>query len=66
MSKNEKEINFTLVEGQNIEVEFNKEMVIEDIQAQEENNIELLEQDNFNEDSIEEMNDSSTEIEVLE
>ena len=43
------------MEEQIIEVEYNKEMVEEDKKAFEENNTELIEQDTFNKDTIEDL-----------
>lgn len=42
-------------ENQVVEVDYNKEMVVEDQKATEENNQEMLEQDTFNEDGIDEL-----------
>lgn len=45
-----------------IEVEYDEEMVQEDIKAQEENNEELILQDEFNADEVEEMLGEGAEI----
>lgn len=45
-----------------IEVEYNKEMVEEDIKAQSENNDEVILQDSFNTDEVEEMLGEGAEI----
>ena len=54
--KANKEYNtFTLAEGQVVEVEFDSQMVVDDIIATQENNTEEIVQDTFNTDSLEEM-----------
>lgn len=45
-----------------IEVEYDKDMVEEDIKAQEENNEELVLQDAFNDEEVEEMLGEGAEI----
>lgn len=45
-----------------IEVEYDKNMVQDDIRAQEENNEELILQDEFNADEVEEMLGEGAEI----
>lgn len=45
-----------------IEVEYDKEMVEEDIKAQKENNEELILQDSFNTDEVEELLGEGAEV----
>lgn len=45
-----------------IEVEYNKDMVEEDLKAQKEQNEELLVQDNFNKDGIDKLLGEGVEI----
>lgn len=56
------EAELNKVPEQVIEVDYNKEMVIEDQKATEENNQILLEQDTFNEDGIEELLGEGAEV----
>lgn len=49
-------------EKQIIEVKFNEELVKEDLKAQEENNEELIVQDTFNEDGVDELIGEGAEI----
>lgn len=48
--------------NQNIEVDYNKEMVQEDLTAQKNNDQDLLVQDTFNQDSLEDMIDEGCVI----
>lgn len=51
-----------LDEGQVVEVEYDKQMVVDDIKAEQEQNEEELLQDTFNEDGIEELLGEGAEI----
>lgn len=51
-----------LQEGQVVEVEYNKEMLVDDIQAQKDEDTELLIQDNLNEQNIDELVEEGAEL----
>lgn len=60
--KEEEVIEVVLDEGQVVEVEYDKQMVIDNIKAEEEQNEEELLQDTFNEDGIKELLGEGAEI----
>lgn len=55
-------MNDEIKDEQIIEVEYDKDMVEADLKAEEENDLEMLEQDTFNQDSVEQLIGEGAEV----